>query len=278
MWNILTVDVEDWAQSTLNRDLEITKRVFDNTGLLLDLLGRGEAKATFFVLGLVAEKFPELVSRIARAGHEVATHGYGHRPIFTMAPHEFRQDLRKSITALEAITGKKVLGHRAPDYSIVARSLWALDVLKEEGLLYDSSIFPIRGRRYGIPGYARFPHCLEGFGEGLLEVPPSTFRFGGLNIPFGGGGYFRFLPYPVSQWAAKKLNERGERVVFYFHPYELDLSELRSIEPKVPLRISLSQGFNRRKSKEKIARLLSDFRFGSIRDVFFSENPPYRYV
>lgn len=265
--NILTVDLEDWPQSTLDHTLPITSRVVTNTQRLLDVFARHEVTATFFVLGLVAEVYPELVREVADAGHEIATHGYGHRAVFLQTPDEFRADLRHSLHLLQDITGRSVMGYRAPDFSITKDSLWALDIMGEEGLRYDSSVFPIQGRRYGIPSVPRFVHEIR---RGLLELPLSTVRIGRMNFPVAGGGYFRVAPYWITRAAIRHINALGQPAIVYFHPYELDHRELAELNYPVPWSLRLSQGLNRRTMPAKVARLLKEFRFASVREVLNS--------
>src|SRR5262245_44308447 len=207
--NAMTVDVEDYFHvSAFDRSVPrsrwnaLESRVQANTERLLDIFDRADIRATFFVLGLVGEKCPALVRRIA-SEHEVASHGYSHRLVYTQTPAEFREDVRRSKALLEDITGGPVLGYRAPSFSITRESLWALDVLIDEGFKYDTSIFPIHHDRYGIPDAPRRPFLIEGEAGRLIEVPASTVRFGPLNLPVAGGGYFRILPYSWTKWGIK---------------------------------------------------------------------------
>jgi len=265
--NILTFDVEDWPQSTFNHDLPITARVRDNTLRILDLLDPGRARGTFFVLGLVAEKFPDLVREIRRRGHEVASHGFSHRPVYEMTPDRFRADLRASIAAIEDAAGSRVLGYRAPDFSIPSSSLWALEVLAAEGLSYDSSIFPIAGPRYGIregftaPGLVR---CREE--RTLIEFPMATTQYLGFRLPAAGGGYFRLWPYAHTRLAISRLNRAGHPATSYFHPYETDPGEFKESPHRIPLLLRLSQGLGRAGMPGRLRRLLSDFAWGPARD------------
>lgn len=262
--NILSVDLEDWPQSTLDRSLPITSRVVSNTHRLLDLFAQYKTKATFFVLGLVAEAYPELVREVANAGHEIATHGFSHELVFNLSPSEFSADVARSVRLIEDITGQKVVGYRAPDFSITNKSLWALDILAEQGIKYDSSIFPIKGSRYGIPSSPRFPYRIK---EGMQEVPLSTIRLGKTNIPVCGGGYFRLMPYSLTKQVIKHLNNIGKPAVIYLHPYELDPEEFKSIKANIPHKLRLSQGLNRGKTESKLRTLLADFDFMPIKEA-----------
>jgi len=199
-----------------------------NTTILLDVLEAYDVKATFFVLGWVGEHHPGLVRDIHRAGHEVACHGYNHRLIYQLTPDQFREDARKAKGILEDLIGSKVAGYRAASYSIIQETLWALDVLIEEGFLYDSSIFPIHHDRYGIPGSDRFPHRIARPGGSLWEFPPSTYRIFNQNIPIAGGGYLRLFPLRMTTAAMNRINEREKKpVIVYLHPWEIDVAQPR---------------------------------------------------
>ena len=203
--NILTVDVEDWPQSTLNPHLPISGRALSNTRRLLDLFQEFGAKATFFVQGRVAEKFPKLVERIADEGHEIGTHGHNHIPLFNQKPEEFEEDLRLSLEILGPMTLQPLLGYRAPDFSLRQDTLWALEILREQGIRYSSSIFPFRGRRYGVPGSLPGLHSTL---EGITEVPLSVVPFAGRVWPVAGGGYLRLYPYRLTRWAMRRIQRR----------------------------------------------------------------------
>jgi polysaccharide deacetylase family protein (PEP-CTERM system associated) len=213
-----SVDVEDYFHVEAFRHIldpadwaSMEQRAEPNTRRLLDLLSEFDAKGTFFVLGWVAERQPKLVSDIHAAGHEVAIHGYDHRPITLMTPSEFREDIRRAKNIVEDATGEAVLGYRAPTYSVVQDTLWALEIMMEEGLRYDSSIFPIVHDRYGIPGAERYP-WIERRGErSLVEFPASTVRLFGRNVPFVGGGYLRLLPMSYVRWGMRRVTGREGR-------------------------------------------------------------------
>jgi polysaccharide deacetylase family protein (PEP-CTERM system associated) len=260
----LTIDVEDWPQSSLDFSLPITERAVHNTRRLLEIFRQRRVRATFFVLGLVAERFPELVAEIAADGHEIGSHGFSHKPVFGIGPDAFADELARSVRLLEEISGQRVLGYRAPDFSITADSLWALDIIAEQGLHYDSSIFPVRTSRYGLSGAQRFVHRLE---NGLIELPLSTLSWVGRLWPVAGGGYLRLYPYRVTRWAVQRIQNAGMPAVVYLHPYELDPTELDEIEWPVPARLRLTQGLNRRRIRARLEQLLQEFRFGPVSEV-----------
>lgn len=220
--NALTIDLEDWPVAVLGPHHEISHRVVDNTLRLLNILRRHEVCATFFVLTRVAEKFPDLIREVARDGHEIASHGHAHQLLTRMTPDEFRRDVQTSIEILERLTFTRPLGYRAPAFSIVRQTRWAGPILAELGFTYDSSIFPIRHRRYGIPdaprGIHRWSNC------DLIEIPPATLRMAGVNIPIAGGGYFRLWPREFISRSIARLNRENTPAVLYLHPYELDVN------------------------------------------------------
>ncbi len=217
------------------------------------------------MLGWIAERFPALVREIAAAGHEIASHGYHHQLVYTLTPQQFREDVHAAKAVLEDASGKPVLGFRAPSYSLVASSLWALDTLIDEGYLYDASIFPIHHDRYGIPDAERHPHVLQRRSGALIEIPASTARFGRVNLPIAGGGYFRLLPYAWAKWGIRRVN-RLERqpVIFYFHPWEVDPDQ-----PRLPVgaatRIRHYSGLA--STAGRLRRLVRDFPFDSVATV-----------
>jgi polysaccharide deacetylase family protein (PEP-CTERM system associated) len=270
--NAISVDVEDWVQSVFDAELPLTERFAANTRRVLEAFATGGVRGTFFVLGLAAEKNPGLIREIHEAGHEVQSHGYGHRHVHTLTPTEFRQDLDRSRKLLEDILGAPVTGYRAPAFTITLRSLWALDVLVEAGFRYDSSIFPLRVRFYGISGVPRFPHRLRTpSGYELTEVPVASWRCCERLIPVGGGGYFRLFPYAVLSSGVRQLNAAGHPAVIYMHPYEYDPAGFDELPVHVPFRLRLHQGLGRRGFPRKIDRLLTEFRFGSISDVIAAQ-------
>lgn len=276
--NILTLDIEDWYQSSVDilgpehasvrRPISPTICVVANTRRLLSILAEHGVLATCFVLGSVAESFPDLVEQIHCAGHEIATHGYGHELVYNLMPEQFRADLQRSIELLERITGEPVRGYRAPYFSITRRSEWAFEILAEQGIEYDSSIFPIRRGLYGFPGWDGLPHWVQTPRRPVFELPISTLSILGQNLPFCGGGYFRLLPYGLVREAVQATNRLGQPAVFYLHPYELDSEELSHPLPGETRKtrwVRFTQGLNREKTESKLRRLLADFDWTSVR-------------
>lgn len=261
-FHLLTVDVEDWPQSTLNHSLPIGYRVVANTHALLELMKDAKVHATFFVLGKVAEKHPTLAREIAGAGHELGTHGYSHESIEAISKVRFREELHRSIDLLRQQTGRSVIGHRAADFSISRHSLHLLECLMDEGIVYDSSIFPIHHPRYGIPGAPREPYLVRCVSKSMLvEFPPATLRLPRLTLPVAGGGYLRWFPYWVTKLALKKIQGEGSLATCYMHPYEIDTAEREHLPYPVPFTLRWSQFSNRRSVKSKLIRLLREFRF-----------------
>lgn len=234
---VLTFDVEEHDRIEAAAGLDVhpvlkghyRERVGECTRWLLDELARAEVRATFFVVGQIAEHEPRLVRAIAAAGHEVASHGWDHRRVLAMSPVDFREDVRRSKETLEAVAGTAVVGYRAPTFSVIRRTAWALDVLAELGMAYDSSIYPVRHDRYGVPGAPRGPFLARGESADLLELPPATLRIGGVTLPMGGGGYFRLFPLWVTQWAVRQTIAQSlpPLAVLYFHPWEFDPGQAR---------------------------------------------------
>jgi polysaccharide deacetylase family protein (PEP-CTERM system associated) len=255
---VISVDVEDWPQSTWDRNLPITDRSAANTRTVLRILREQGVRATMFVLGKLAEAFPEIVREIQAEGHEIASHGYGHIEVFKQSPKEFAEDIRRSKDLLESIAGVSVKGYRAPDFSISRNTLWALDVLAEAGFDYDSSIFPIHHPRYGFPEWPTVPVRVDlGFKQ-IIELPISTFPFGGRNWPIGGGGYVRLLPGSVSRHFARRAMTSAP-FVFYCHPYEFDSTEFKQTPIRIPLHVRIHQGFGRRWSQARLKAFLQNF-------------------
>lgn len=278
MQNVLTVDVEDWYTSSLDvlpgaekdRGRKPDASVVPNTDTLLGLLAAHRHSATFFVLGTVAEHYPEVVRAIQDAGHEVGLHGYDHRLVYDMTPDTFRADLQRCRDLVQAAGVNGPFGYRAPYFSITRKSLWAIDVLAEEGIAYDASIFPISRSLYGIPDAPTIPHTVYGSTQTkrLWEFPPSTVRLLRRNLPFSGGGYLRVLPYPVVRQCIKRVNARNMPAIMYMHPYELDPDDT-AIPNTVARGVSYHfQRLNRERNPRKIRQLLSEFEFVSIRDAF----------
>ena len=268
----MSVDVEDYFQVSAFDQVvpratwdQRESRVVANTERLLSLFDEAGVRSTFFVLGWVAERHPALVRRIASLGHEIASHGYGHQLVYDLTVEQFRDDVRRSKALLESTAGTAVLGYRAPSYSVVERSLWALDVLIEEGYVYDSSIFPIHHDRYGIPDAPRHAHVRRSAAGSILEAPGSTVRCGRVNIPVGGGGYFRLLPYSVTRWGFSRLNMVEQRPgIFYIHPWELDPEQPR-IEIGTVTRIRHYR--NLHKTEQRLRTLMREFAFSTMADV-----------
>ena len=270
--NALTVDVEDYfhvsgfAGAINRKDWDSHPlRVDRNTGRLLDLFDQSQVKATFFVLGWVAERLPDLVREIADRGHEVACHGYSHELVYRQSPEVFREETLRSKALLEDITQSPVRGYRAASYSITGQSLWALDVLADAGFVYDSSIFPVRHDRYGIPGSPEYPYELKTPGGcPLVEFPLSTARVLGYRLPVAGGGYFRLYPYMVTKLGLRQINGKNRPFIFYLHPWEIDPDQ-----PRVSAsRMSRFRHYNNlKKCEARLKRLMGDFRFGTAWDV-----------
>jgi len=273
--NGFSVDVEDWYQVAdffavlpfADWD-KYESRVMRNTETVLQLMeDAGGVKGTFFILTWNAERHPEVVRRIAAAGHEIASHGYAHRLIYEQTPEEFRADVTRAKEILEDITGTPVLGYRAPSFSITQRSLWALDVLLDVGYRYDSSVFPVKDALYGMPDAQRVPWVIrERDGRQLLEVPLTTTSLLGRNLPLGGGGYLRVFPYQYMRWGMRRVNRREHQpAIVYLHPWEVDPGQPR-------IETAGKRGFsthyvNLGRTAPRVRRLLRDFRFAPIRDV-----------
>jgi polysaccharide deacetylase family protein (PEP-CTERM system associated) len=278
--NAMTVDVEDYFQVSAFDDAvprssweSRDSRVCGNTERMLDLFAQADIKATFFVLGWVAERFPGLVRRIVGEGHELASHGYGHHLVYSQTRKEFRDDLRRARAVLESAGGCPVMGYRAPSYSIVRESLWALDVLIEEGYVYDSSIYPVRHDRYGIPDWTRDVHQIERAGGSIWELPGSTVRLAGSNLPIGGGGYFRLLPYAWTRHGIRRLNGEGRPAIFYLHPWEIDPEQPRI----AATRLSTFRHYrNLAQTEGRLRRLIGEFPFGRVTDVLANVAEPAR--
>jgi polysaccharide deacetylase family protein (PEP-CTERM system associated) len=273
MINALSVDVEDYFQVT-SFDGVVPRtewdrqesRVVGSTQRLVEIFARYQVRATFFVLGWVAERFPRLVRQIAEAGHELACHSYWHRLIYDLTPQEFRDDLRRAKRAIEDASGQPVTAFRAPSFSITRRSLWALEVLVEEGFTIDSSIFPTRHDRYGVPGAAPQTHLLETPAGSLVELPMTVVKFGRVALPVGGGGYFRLYPFELTRRLLARVNQVHSRpFVFYIHPWEVDPDQ-----PRIRAGSLLSRFrhyVNLRSTEAKLNKLLSSFQFDTVSTV-----------
>jgi polysaccharide deacetylase family protein (PEP-CTERM system associated) len=278
--HILSIDVEDYfmveafAGSVDRRSWKSWPlRVEASTWRILDLLEKHNVLATFFFVGWIAERLPALVRAVQARGHELACHSYWHRTVYSLTPEEFRQDTRAAIRAIEDAAGAKVHGYRAPSWSITTTCLWALDVLSEEGLTYDSSIYPIYHDLYGVPGARRFPHALAcKNGNSLWEFPPATVRVLGQNLPGAGGGYLRILPLAYTRWIFRQFQETyHQRVIVYLHPWELDPEQ-----PRIPekLRSRLRHYTNLRHMANRLDYLLRNYAFSSFRDVLSQARLP----
>jgi polysaccharide deacetylase family protein (PEP-CTERM system associated) len=272
--NAFSVDVEEHYHVEAFRGIvaqsqwaRFESRVLANTRRLLALLDRRSVTATFFMLGCVAERHPRLVRECVDAGHEIASHGWDHRPVTALTREEFRSDVRRTKNLLEQLGGVEVLGYRAPTYSIVRSTMWALEVLREEGYRYDSSIFPIVHDRYGIPDAPRFPGAvpLEN-GSSLLEFPISTVRVAGVNLPFIGGGYLRHLPESFVQWGMRRVTERERQpVIVYIHPWELDPQQPRIRH--APALTRWRHYGNLERTEDRLESVLDRFSFCTVREV-----------
>lgn len=277
--NAMSIDVEDYFhvsnfQGVVSRDSWESResRIERNTDRLLDLFAESRVRATFFVLGWAAERLPSLVARIAAGGHEVASHGHSHRLIYEMSMRGFREDVRRAKAVLEQVAGRAVTGYRAPSFSVTHRSLWALDILVEEGYLYDASVYPVRHDRYGIPDAPRHPHVVRRPPGAIVEIPGATVRVLGANVPVGGGGYFRMLPYALTRWGISHVNAfEGRPVVFYLHPWELDPDQPRLAAGWLP---SLRHYRNLGRTEPRLRRLLRDFDFGPVSDLVVAAVQP----
>lgn len=290
--NYLTIDVEDYYQVSAFESLvpksswgNHPSRVVHNTRKILELLEQNHVKATFFTLGWVAEKHPELVRQIADTGHEIGCHSYAHRLVYTLSPEQFRDDTAKAKALLEDVSGKPVFGYRAPSYSITGNSLWALPILHQLGFSYDSSVFPIHHDRYGIPHAPRYPFTWDLAGETprimpekvtqgggeqtstagprLREYPISTLRIFGKNLPVSGGGYFRLFPYWFTRMALQRINKQERRkFIFYLHPWEIDPDQPRFDQASAFSRFRHYNNLD--KTAERFTSLLNDFSFGPM--------------
>ncbi len=269
--NALTIDVEDYFQVSafapyIRRDEWDSRecRVERNVDRILQMLSARQVKATFFTLGWVAERYPALVRRIVDGGHELASHGYGHERASDLSQQAFAQDVTRAKKLLEDIVGREVKGYRAPSFSIGTQNLWAFDTLAEAGYAYSSSIYPIKHDHYGMPDSPRFAFKLP---SGLLEVPVTTLRLGGRNLPSSGGGYFRLLPYGLSRWMLRRINEVDrESAIFYFHPWEIDTGQPRVAG--IDLKTRFRHYVNIPRMESRLETLLGDFRWGRMDDIF----------
>lgn len=266
MLNAISIDLEDWfCAYNLRIKLEewdrLELRVVENARRLLDLLAKHKTRATFFVLGWIAERQPDLVREIETAGHEIATHGYSHTLLTEMTPAAFEVDLQRALQATRACVRQEILGFRAPSFTVTSKTLWAIDLLAKQGLKYDSSIFPVSFHPdYGMPDASLGIHSLGC----LTEVPLSCAEILGRKVPCSGGGYFRVYPYAVTRFLLKQCNRQGRPVIFYLHPWEVDPGQPRR---KLSWSKGLRHYMNLDKTAQRLDRLLSEFEFTSIRQV-----------
>ena len=275
--NALTVDVEDYFQVSAMAPYiarsawdSIECRVENNVDRMLALFDEHGAHATFFTLGWIAERYPALIRRIVAAGHELASHGYGHQRASDLSRAEFEDDITRAKRLLEDIGGVAVRGYRAPSFSIDKRNLWAFDSLRDAGYVYSSSVYPVHHDHYGMPDAPRFPYSSV---DGLTEIPISTVRAGNRNFPIGGGGYFRLLPYAASRWAIARFNREERRpAIFYMHPWEIDPAQPRvaGVDAKSRFRHYVSL----HRTEGRLVRLLADFRWDRVDRVFDVEARP----
>jgi polysaccharide deacetylase family protein (PEP-CTERM system associated) len=261
--NAFTVDVEDWYQSCLDYDAPITERVVRNVDRLLEVLDGCGVKGTFFVQGRVAETFPGLVASLVEQGHEVQSHGYSHRPLYSMDRVELREELERAKQTVEDASGTAVTAFRAQDFSVLARNLWAFEVLAEVGFEVDSSIFPMKSRHYGIAKWPLEPHYLVSAGARVLEIPVAIWSAGRVRMPVAGGGYFRVLPRGVIERGLRSIAAEGRPAVVYCHPYEFNPYELADYR-QVQWRLRTSQQLGRGSFTERVRALLPKFAFGRL--------------
>lgn len=269
--NALSIDVEDYfqvaafaGQISLSDWDQCESRIERNVDLILGLLADHETKATFFTLGWIADRYPGLVRRILDEGHELASHGYSHQKATAQTAHEFFSDIAHAKTTLEDIGGTEVKGYRAPSFSIGSENMWALECIERAGYKYSSSIYPVKHDHYGLPDFPRFALKV---GSGLVEIPISTTRILNRNWPVGGGGFFRLLPYQVSRWGLRRVNQVDEQpAIFYFHPWEIDPQQPRV--PGLSGRSKFRHYLNLARTESRLRRLLVDFAWGRADEVF----------
>lgn len=268
--HIFTVDVEDWYHGVADEQIRASaeRRLHYGLGSLLELLAEYNVKGTFFWLGLAAAEHPHLVKQVAEAGHELGCHGWSHEPIYTMSAEMFREETRRARDTIADLTGKPVVAYRAPYFSITSKSLWALEILADLEFRYDSSIFPVRHWRYGIPNCNPQPHQINTSSGLIYEIPASVRRVFNYNIPVSGGAYFRLYPYKVTYSNFRALEQEGRYVIFYIHPWELDLNH-----PPVPLtwKEHITHYINRFSTELKLKQLLQDFSFAPLSHVLENE-------
>ena len=267
--NALSIDVEDYFHVSAfelaihrNNWEDYSGRVAQNTERILKILGENGIYATFFILGWVGRRYPKIVKTIKSLGHEIATHGYNHELITKQTPGLFKKDLKESIDVLQDITGDKILGYRAPSFSVTPKTLWSIDIMIELGLKYDSSVFPIMHDYGGYPGAPLIPYKIK---NDFWEFPLSTYKLLGVNIPVAGGGYFRLFPYGLTRYLLKEKNKQGLPFIFYIHPWELDNGQPRIKEASFISRFRQYQNLD--KAEFRFKKLCGDFKFAPVKDV-----------
>ncbi|MDR1479993.1 MAG: DUF3473 domain-containing protein [Planctomycetaceae bacterium] len=274
MQNAFSVDVEDYYQvGAFSRIISFgdwgnwESRVVANTRRVLDIFDAlaEPVKATFFVLGWVAERYPELVPEIVSRGHEIASHGFCHRLVYEQTESEFREDVVRARQILISQSGQEVIGFRAPSFSIVKRTSWAHEILAEAGYKYDSSVFPIHHDLHGNADAPREIHTIETVAGSIQEFPPAVVRYFGQNLPVSGGGYFRFFPYFVTKMCLRSVNKQDMPFVFYIHPWELDPDQPRI--PNAPLKSRFRHYLNLKRTSQRLTKLLNDFNFTTIKNI-----------
>ena len=275
--NAMSVDVEDYFQVSAfaphirREDWDsLPCRVERNVDVILGLLDEANAKATFFTLGWIAERYPQVVRRIVDNGHELASHGYGHQRASDLTPEQFRDDITRAKRILEDLGGVAVRGYRAPSFSINRKNWWAVEELENAGYEYSSSIYPVRHDHYGMPDAPRFPHRPNGE-AGILELPPTTVPFMGRNLPAAGGGWFRLLPYEVSRWMLRRVNAQDQApCMFYFHPWEVDHEQPR--QRGISAKTRFRHYVNLQRMPGRLRQLLNDFEWDRVDRVFLAEH------
>ncbi len=276
--NAMSVDVEDYYQVSafekyVDKSIwdDFESRVEHNTNRILNIFDEADVKATFFILGWIAERHPELINRIAAEGHEVASHGYEHIRVVNQTPEEFRLDIVKTKKILEDITGNEVKGYRAASYSICKENLWALRLLEETGHKYSSSIYPIKHDLYGVPDAPRFAYRPNGDG-GILEIPITTLEVRKKRFPCGGGGFFRLYPYLISKMAYRYINSMNHQAgIFYFHPWEIDPQQPKPFS-NLTFKTKFRHYLNLNKTESRLKALLNDFSWNRMDHIFLEEN------
>ncbi|MUG93013.1 DUF3473 domain-containing protein [Scytonema sp. UIC 10036] len=268
--HIFTVDVEDWYHGVADEQIRASaeQRLHYGMSILLELLAEFNVKGTFFWLGHAAVENPSIVKQVAEAGHEIGCHGWSHELVYTMSPQRFREETKRARDTIAELAGRPVIAYRAPYFSITSKSLWALEILADLNFQYDSSIFPVRNWRYGIPSYEPHPQEVKTPSGTIYEIPASVRRVFKYNIPVSGGAYFRLYPYSVTRANFRAVEQKGRRVIFYIHPWELDLNH-----PPVPLnwKERITHYMNRRSTKTKLQRVLQDFSFAPLGEVLEKE-------